>query len=312
MNVTRTRKRAFTLVELLVVIGIIAILVGILLPTLNSARQRAYNVQCLSNLRACGQILHLYANQNRGYFPPMNLQSPEALPRGIVINETGLQVHYPNVREALARIVNAKSNPVIDEPNFDPGGLKIFYCPANFFWDGDPSGVQGPTGPLSHWPEDFMAIRGRITYWYFGNPNPYYPRHHFPGPFNADGSPTPPAGTSQQIDWRFWDTNKSGDNRDEYIVKNNDSKPALKLLMTDQSRQQSGANNFGFQFVHGPRRSPIQGWKNNLYGDGHAASHFPRRSSFTPDGKQFINATPAADEIQPRWGNPTAGNVAMW
>src|SRR5687768_3853051 len=101
-------KRAFTLIELLVVIGIIAILVGILLPTLNSARQRAYNVQCLSNLRACGQILHLYANQNRGYFPPMNLQSPEALPRGILINEGGVPVYYPNVREALARIVNAK------------------------------------------------------------------------------------------------------------------------------------------------------------------------------------------------------------
>jgi hypothetical protein len=82
--------------------------------------------------------------------------------------------------------------------------------------------------------------------------------------------------------------------------------------MTDQSRQQSGANQFGFQFVHGPRRSPIQGWKNNLYGDGHATSHFPRRSSFTPDGKQFTNPTPEPDEVQPRWGNPAAGNVAMW
>ena len=303
------KQRAFTLIELLVVIGIIAILVSILLPTLNSARQRAYNVQCLSNLRACGQVLHLYANQNRGYFPPMNLQSPEALPRGIDIKEGNITVKYPNVRYALARIVNPNSDPAVDQPNFSPGGLKIFYCPANFFWDGDTPGVGLPG--LSHWPEDFMAVRGRISYWYFGAPNPFYPQYHYKGGFNADGSPST-APDNDALDWRFWDTNKSGDNRDEYIIKNNDSKPALKLLMTDQSRQTSGANQWGFQFVHGPRRSPIQGWKNNLYGDCHAESRFPRRASFSPDGKGFINPNPNPDEIQPRWGNPTAGNVSMW
>ena len=301
-------KRAFTLVELLVVIGIIAILVGILLPTLNMARQRAYNVQCLSNLRACGQILHLYAQQNRGFFPPMSLQSPESLVAGGLITGADAPavtppLRYPNVRDALARITNPKSEPTAVP--FSPGGLNVFYCPANFFWDGDTPGTTGPG--LSHWPEDFMAGRGRIKYWYYGNPNPYYPLYHFKGPFGADGSPPsgPPGGV---LDWRFWDTNRSGDNRDEYIIKNNDSKPALKLLMTDHSRQID--SQFGFQFVHGPRRSPIQGWKNNLYGDGHAESRFPRRASFQADGKAFINPTPSQDEIQPRWGNPT--QYQMW
>ncbi|MGC4030916.1 MAG: prepilin-type N-terminal cleavage/methylation domain-containing protein [Tepidisphaeraceae bacterium] len=60
------RTKAFTLVELLVVIGIIALLISILLPSLNRAREQAKMVQCLSNLRQFAIGLRLYADANRG------------------------------------------------------------------------------------------------------------------------------------------------------------------------------------------------------------------------------------------------------
>jgi prepilin-type N-terminal cleavage/methylation domain-containing protein len=67
------RRRGFTLVELLVVIGIIAVLISILLPTLGRARTQATRTQCLSNMRQLATYLHMYASDNRGAIPPQLL-----------------------------------------------------------------------------------------------------------------------------------------------------------------------------------------------------------------------------------------------
>ncbi|MEM8874192.1 MAG: prepilin-type N-terminal cleavage/methylation domain-containing protein [Planctomycetota bacterium] len=105
MNTTK-RKSAFTLVELLVVIGIIALLISILLPSLQSARRSANTVKCSSNIRSILQGMQLYAAENNGFFPGgpntsarFSYVDPQATPISVGSDANGEygDDNYPNL-----------------------------------------------------------------------------------------------------------------------------------------------------------------------------------------------------------------------
>ena len=69
------KKRYFTLIELLVVIAIIAILAGMLLPALNSAREKGRATACINNLKGIGTALHMYTGEYDDVLPGENLKA---------------------------------------------------------------------------------------------------------------------------------------------------------------------------------------------------------------------------------------------
>ena len=84
-------RNGFTLIELLVVIAIIGILAGILLPTLNNARERANRVVCMGNLKVIGEAFNMY-NIDRGEMPPTDAVTGTNVATNIIKTGTGVVV----------------------------------------------------------------------------------------------------------------------------------------------------------------------------------------------------------------------------
>src|SRR2546421_5181509 len=69
MVTRRHCSNGFTLIEILVVIGIISMLIGLLVPVIERGREKAIVAKCASNLRQIGQAISMYCNDNHGAYP---------------------------------------------------------------------------------------------------------------------------------------------------------------------------------------------------------------------------------------------------
>ena len=95
MNTNPNPRRAFTLLELLVVIAIIAILAALLLPSLSAAKQRAGQTACLNNLKQLGTGIMLYVDENNGAFPGIASQHLGCYPTDWIYWRTNTTLYPP-------------------------------------------------------------------------------------------------------------------------------------------------------------------------------------------------------------------------
>ena len=136
-SVLQSPRHAFTLVELLVVIAIMALLAGLLLPTMGRSKAKAYDAVCVNNLRQLGMATRLYADENHERLP-----SAEILPTQPV-----------DPRHPLPRICDVLTSYMGRASSTNTASAAVFKCPA------DAKGRFATEGSSYEWNTDLNGSR---------------------------------------------------------------------------------------------------------------------------------------------------------
>ncbi len=205
-NQGRSNQAGFTLVELLVVIGIIALLVGILLPALSRVREQATITKCLSNLRQLNTAMRIYASENRDVCPigivgtpVLTAGRPTNIAEGsqqLAFSYTFFWVNGANARDTGMGLLARRSKIITNNP-------QAFYCPAE---EREGLKFDTPTNPWAYsLPDPYsVGINTRSSYW--TRPYAAFPAVNFdvPGgdtPFILEGNYPGPTGGQYPRGW---------------------------------------------------------------------------------------------------------------
>jgi len=171
-----SHRRGFTLVELLVVIGIIAVLMGILIPTLSRARQQGNGIKCAAQIKGIGQQILIYAQNNKGWLYPVRIDKSTTPPtynnRGSGQPENERWICYvfdDKMRDGSLNPQNHYSHEVMKCPVDD---LAILDPPSPINGDADPYGSHHSyVYVMSNFPSGTTKPKQWLTY---GKEVPHY------------------------------------------------------------------------------------------------------------------------------------------
>jgi len=270
------RPLAFTLVELLVVIGIIAILISILLPVLNKAREQAKAIVCMSNEKQIMAAYMMYVTNHKGatpIFPPVEgvwpvSKDPFHQSWAYYMDQTGdiggrirydKGAFWPYMAVGLNYVQGTGNK----QPPPPPTLYRVFNCPS----DADARGVER-SAKLN------LTVERNFTY-------------SWNGQFYCD--PKPPLGTGSPILW-------VGTARDQHAVSKSSQiiEAAHKIVLEEEMHANDGWSFVGFP---GGNSDDLPSWRHNGRGnygfaDGHVESLSPSDIGYTTPYHYFDIPTP--------------------
>lgn len=143
------RRRGFTLVELLVVIGIIALLISILLPSLSKAQEQARRIACASNVRQFCTSLIMYAGENKGRLMDVGNHNKQWNNSGNTSVSNGVQTMHPAARDLLVEQYKMTR--------------RMFFCPSNVDMDNGSNWSRSDLNDFAFTGYMFLAGRTELS-----------------------------------------------------------------------------------------------------------------------------------------------------